>query len=822
MKIRAALAVGVALTAISTPAFAQETGPVDAEPVLEEDEIVVTAVARGQNRLESSVSVSSLDGESIADLNPRSAADLLRQLPGVRSEASGGDGNANIAVRGLPVSTGGARYVQLQEDGLPVLEFGDIVFGNADNFLRADRNVGRVEAVRGGSASTFASNAPGGVINFISRTGRDEGGAVAVSAGLDHQTYRVDFNYGGSVGDSEYFHAGGYYRRGEGVRDIGYEGFDGGQIKANYTKEFAGGGYIRVYGKLLKDKTATFLPNPVLVTGTGSDPTYTSLPNFDIGKDSVHSEYWTNPTTLNGLNRVETFDFRDGLEVESIATGVEFEFDLSDNLTLTNRARVANNSGGFLSPFPASAGSAQSVADGVGGPGSTLVFASGPDQGNIVTNPSALGGNGIVTSIVMFNTRLNSLQHAANDLRLTGDFDLGGSRATFTGGFYASHQEVDTDWLWTSHLQTTQGDGEAVLLDVRNAAGDLVTQGGTVGFGASFFGNCCRRNYDVEYNTYAPFAALSLELGAITLDGSIRYDFGTANGTIAGSDTGLANGLFPYDFDGSSTIDNAEAQTSFIPLVNAPVDYDFDYLSYSIGANYLLSDSFSVFGRYSKGGRHVADRALFTSNVSVIDGSLPAEEGIIATVKQAEGGLKYQNGPANFYATVFYAETAETNVEIAPLAVIEREFEALGVELEGSYRVGPFSLSGGVTWTDAEIVSDSNAAIIGNTPRRQADVTYQGTAQYEADLFTVGANVVGTTDSFTQDNNDLILPAYTQVNAFLAFRPIRDVEFSLNANNVFDTLGFTEAEEGSIPGNNIVRARSIAGRSIVGSVRVDF
>ena len=80
----------------------------------------------------------------------------IRQIPGIRSEASGGEGNANIAVRGIPVSTGGARYIQLQEDGLPILEFGDIIFGNADNFLRADRSVARVEAVRGGSAEDNA------------------------------------------------------------------------------------------------------------------------------------------------------------------------------------------------------------------------------------------------------------------------------------------------------------------------------------------------------------------------------------------------------------------------------------------------------------------------------------------------------------------------------------------------------------------------------------------------------------------------------------------------------------------------------------------
>jgi outer membrane receptor protein involved in Fe transport len=48
-------------------------------------------------------------------------------------------------------------------------------------FLRADLSLAAVEAIRGGSASTFASNSPGGIVNFISKTGDTEGGAVQVS-----------------------------------------------------------------------------------------------------------------------------------------------------------------------------------------------------------------------------------------------------------------------------------------------------------------------------------------------------------------------------------------------------------------------------------------------------------------------------------------------------------------------------------------------------------------------------------------------------------------------------------------------------------------
>lgn len=820
MKFRHALAFGVALSAFSTPAFAQDSATADSEET--ENEIIVTAVARGQNRLESSVSVSAIGADQITDLAAPSSADLIRQIPGIRSEASGGEGNANIAVRGIPVSTGGARYIQLQEDGLPILEFGDIIFGNADNFLRADRSVARVEAVRGGSASTFASNAPGAVINFLSKTGEQEGGAIQGSVGLDFESYRLDFDYGAPLADDLYFHVGGFYRTGEGPRDIGYNGYDGGQIKANITKEFDGG-YVRFHAKYLDDRTPTILPQPVNVGGTGGDPDYQAIAGFDPRTDSLYSPFLTPAVTLDGANNPASFDFRDGLSVESLAFGIESEIDVGSGWTLTNRFRFADNSGSFQSPFPAGAGAAQDIANGIGGAGSTLEFASGPNAGQ-AANPANIGGNGLLANVVVFNVRLNSLDNVTNDFRVNKEFDFGGGSANFTTGFYLSRQTVDTDWLWTSHVQTVEGDGQAVLVDVRDAGGNLVTQNGTVGFGASFFGNCCRRNYDVDYSTYAPFASLSVELDRLTLDASIRYDFGDASGTITGSDSGFGIGLGSFDFDNDGVISPAEAQTSVLPLGNArPVNYDFDYFSFSLGANYLLTDDLGLFARYSQGGRHTADRSLFSPAVSAVDGSLPGgDAGVIARVDQFEAGLKYQANGLALYATGFYAETSETNVDIAPVVLFDTTFEAFGIELEGSYRTGPFSLTAGATWTDADIKDALNAATIGNTPRRQADLVYQATAQYEVDQFTLGANIVGTTESFTQDNNDLVLPAFAQVNAFVAFRPIDRVEVGLNATNLFNATGFTEAEEGSIPANNIVRARSIAGRTVLASVRFDF
>jgi outer membrane receptor protein involved in Fe transport len=174
-----------------TAAPAESTADAAGTDSLSLDAIVVTASAVHVSKMDTSISVSDLDAAQLQELQPTSAADVLRDIPGIRSEASGGEGNANVAVRGLPIASGGAKYVQFQEDGLPVLEYGDIAFATPDTFMRVDFNVDRVEVVRGGSASTFASNAPGGVINFISKTGGDQLQAnVGISEGVDYHETR--------------------------------------------------------------------------------------------------------------------------------------------------------------------------------------------------------------------------------------------------------------------------------------------------------------------------------------------------------------------------------------------------------------------------------------------------------------------------------------------------------------------------------------------------------------------------------------------------------------------------------------------------------
>ncbi|MDY7522727.1 TonB-dependent receptor [Sphingomonas sp. 10B4] len=807
---------------IGTPAFAQQAAPVADAPApvqsdaeaSNKDDIIVTAVARGQNRLNSSVSVSSLNADAIANAAPRSAAELFRSLPGIRSESSGGEGNANIAVRGLPVASGGAKFLQLQEDGLPILEYGDIAFANTDIFLRTDFNVARVEAVRGGSASTFASNSPGGVINLISKTGEQEGGSIQGTVGLDYGEYRLDADYGGKLSDTLRFNVGGFYRVGEGPRRAGYDGNKGGQIRGNITKTFDRG-FFRLNVKYLDDRAIAYLPSPVRVSGTNSDPKYSSLPGLSANNDTIHSIYFTRAVTLDGANNREVDDIRDGMHPVVKAIGFETEFEVADGWKVSDKFRYSDISGRFISPFPATVDTAQNLANAIGGPGAIVSYANGPNAGQLYANPTTSNAIGVV----LFNTKLNSLNNITNDLRVNRRFNTGDGTIDFSAGFYKSRQTINVDWTWSSYLLDAKGDN-AALLNVRTAAGASRTDNGLVAYGASYFGNCCRRSYNVDYDTNAPFASIGYTGGGLNVDASIRYDSGSARGFVVGDGPTAS-----FDVDGNGTISYPETQTTVIPVNRPqPVNYNFHYASYSFGANYRLASDLSIFARYSRGGRANADRFLFNSNnVSPTSGLLQPGARPVDFVRQAEAGVKYSNGGLNLYGTAFWAKTAEQNFEATSQKFFDRTYRAYGLELEGNYRVGGFSLAANGTFTKAKIISDNvTPAVIGNRPRRQAEFVYKITPQYTTELFTLGASAIGTTSSYAQDTNQLKLPGFTQVNAFLSVRPIARVQVSINANNVFNTKGFTEAEEAAIPANGIVRARSINGRTISAAVKLDF
>ena len=758
------------------------------------DEVVVTGVVNPRTKLKSSVSITTLDVKQVEQSAPRSTAEIFRTIPGIRSESSGGEGNANISVRGVPISSGGSKYLQIQEDGLPVLLFGDIAFATADIFTRFDRNIAKIEAIRGGSASTLSSNSPGGIINLISKNGKTDGGSMSTSFGLDYNDFRTDLEYGSKIGEGLYFHAGGFYRAGEGVRSPGFVANNGGQVKFNITKEFENGS-VTIYTKFLNDRAAAYMPMPVEVSGTNSSPNWSSVSGYDATSGTLQSVYLNHNVGLGPDGQLRRASVADGMHPISKTIGASANFDLAEGWKVTDNLRFSSNSGGFIAPFPAEVSSAATIANSFGA-GSTLSYANDGTPFNTA--------NGLVARIHMFDTQLNNLDNFMNDLRITKKFDKVG----VTAGFFKSIQNISMSWLWNSYLQEVS-DNNPRLINVTDAGGNLLSENGLYAYGVPAWGNCCTRNYDTQYNVSAPYANISFDAtDKLSFEGGLRYDKGQVNGSFAGGSQTI------FDINNDGVISAPESSVSSINTANTTaVDYDYSYVSYSFGGNYLLDQHQSLFARYSKGASAKADRILF-SGLNYLDGD---KINSLDYLTQAEVGYKRKFSKGYLYATVFHSLTTEEGgYEATSNSIIENDYKSLGLELETSYNVNDdLNLRGGFTYTKAEITSGANE---GNDPRRQPKMMYNFIPSYKfsQNKNTVGLSFIGQTKAYAQDSNQLVMNGFVIVNGFVEFTITKGLSLNLAGNNLLNTLAITEAEEGSITENtkNIVRARPLPGRSL--------
>ncbi len=774
------------------------------EDVLALSDVVVTGVSNPKSKISSSVSISTMKASEIQETGARTTAEVFRSIPGIKAEASGGDGNTNITVRGIPISAGGSKYLQLQEDGLPALQFGDMAFATADQFVRADQTINRIEAIRGGSASTMATNSPAGIINFISKTGAVEGGNVSVSTGLGYGNFRSDFNYGAPIANGLSYNIGGFYRYGEGPRTAGYAANNGGQIKANMTKQF-NKGYARVYVKYLNDRTAPYFPMPVKVTGTNDNPTYEALPGFDPKYGALQSPYLLHDLGTGNNGEVRNTNVTDGMHPVTAAVGTELNFDLGNDWSVEDRARASMNSGSFVGAFPASVGTTSSML-------STIAGATGWNLNNAtvkdaVTGNTYSGENAMI--LHMFNVHLNNFSNYLNDFKLKKSFKKG----NVMFGLYKSIQNVDMSWNWNSYLTDVNGNGLHPL-NIVNANGQQMDKNGQFAYGTPVWGNLAR-NYNTQYDISAPYLTGSYNVTkALNIDASARWDIGKVTGSYTG---GAATAR---DMNGDGVIDSAERKVESIDYTTTkPVNYKFDYISYSVGANYMLNDTKALFGRYSSGGATVADRALFTPSLQN-DGNA---KGVISKVDQAELGFKSNYKKAGLFITAFYANINEAaGFEATTQSIIQNHYKSMGLEVEGAIKITDnWNLKGSATYTKAELTDGANK---GNAPRRQAPFIFTAQTSYTYKKLVVGLTAFGTTKSYTQDNNKLIMPGYVVLNPYVSYNFAKGLMLSINGNNITNTLGFTESEDAAIVNNttNIVRARSILGRTVSGTLSFNF
>lgn len=757
---------------------AQEQPAEDAES--RQQTVIVTGVAKATTVFDSSASVSALSEESIANLSPRSVNELFRALPGVKSEDTGGDANANIKVRGLPIASGGSRYLSLQENGFPTLLVGDVAFSTADSYLRVDSTIGSVQSIRGGSASTQAPNAAGGIVNLISKTPTERAGSIAVTSGIDYDALRLDAEFGNRLDNGLYYHIGGFVRSGEGVRETAESQEEGFQIKASIGKEFERGRAV-VHFKHLDDRVPTFLPMPAVVQNDGS---IGPLNGLELGSG----------TTSLGLADValRLGDARDrveeGFTAEMTSIGFEGSYDLTDILTLDAKGRWADISGNFYSPFPA-----------------------GLDS----TNPD--GSSNI--NFVLFNTAVPDVGNQFGDVSLTGDF----SRVTVKAGVFYADQASEQQWSFNDARAVLRG-GRFITNDPSstflNPANGSFINGQS--FGNPNFGNCCSVYWDFDIEQLAPYISANFDLDDLTIEASYRKTDNSVSGQFIGFGSAL---IGPFDVNGDGVIaTNEQGAQRFNPAALVRTDYDANFDSYSLGANYRVSDRLAVFANYSEGASLTApDRSTGNLVVTAGVGRSPDGDLFLNFVEQFELGLRFRFAAGDLSLVYFDAQVAEAaQFEASTQSVIQTQFDTSGFEIEGDFRQGNFGVSGNATLTDSEISGPAGNANLGNRPRRQAPYTLNLNPYYLGDGYDVGLNIFSTGDAPVQDSNLFDLPGYTTIGAYLNYNLKDNLILTLAGNNIFDEVGFTEGEEGNPAIGDFVRFRPINGRTVSATLRYEF
>ena len=301
------------------------------------DAVVVTGNETPRTKLETSNATTVLSAADLTQAAPRSTTEALRYVPGfTRVESSGGEVNENITMRGIL----GVEYVMFLEDGLPVFPTMHTFFMNADNLFRMDQNIERVEVVRGGGSALFGSNTPGAIVNYINKIGGPEVQGNLMAWGGTGDLARTDFNVNGPIGPDWRFNVGGFYRYDRGVRDPGFPGTAGGQLKANVTRNFANG-YFRTSLKVINDRNQFILDLPFLAPDSNNLRDVQRVPGFSA-YGSMNTNEGNNITVPTPDGQL-LLPLDHGLQTNAYWLTATAGFDLAQGWNIENGAQIMRN-----------------------------------------------------------------------------------------------------------------------------------------------------------------------------------------------------------------------------------------------------------------------------------------------------------------------------------------------------------------------------------------------------------------------------------------------------------------------------------------------
>lgn len=609
------------------------------------DEIIISGTFNPASRLESSTAITVISPEQIDRRVPRGTGDLLKAVPGVQVTSNYGESGADVTVRGLPtIANSSFRYVSVQEDGLPVFEPPGVLFAFPDAFARHDETIARVEMVRGGSASVFTSNTPGGIVNLISKTGGPElAGTMKSTAGF-HGLARQDFNIGGPLLDNWRFNFGGYYRYDEGVRNPGFPANRGGQAKLNITR-FYDEGYVRFFGKYVNERNVWFMGSP-FQNYKNPEP----IPGGpDLASGTTFSPERRVLTIPDAHNRgsLRQVNMDNGFHVDYKMIGAELSNNIGNGWNLTVRSRYISSDNEMnlmadvADPFPIAAFAQPAL------PAQVPRFVRFVNSGDTVSDPGAvsnLNGNGLMT--------VHGLAFSAQETQnfiTNAQISKQAGNHNINAGIYYSNYRIGWNLVQAGIFLEVANQPRMIQVMIPNPEDGslmgLTPADGFAGYNTNYWN---LRNYS---NVLAFYFGDNWQVSdRLNIDGGVRLDINLSEGSAE-------RPVNPGQVQNGEVL-GQELPPGYPEFVPTPEqsraghfgsgryrtwDYNYTTISGSLGINYLINDGLALYARASTGNRAptIQQYTFQSTDGSQITGD--TVKGEIETINQAEAGIKMQS-----------------------------------------------------------------------------------------------------------------------------------------------------------------------------------
>jgi outer membrane receptor protein involved in Fe transport len=804
-------------------------------PANEAQTIVVTGTARreGLRKLDASFSITTADEEQIKQSGPASTADILKVVPGVFVETSGGQSGANMRVRGFP-TPGDGPYSTFQLNGAPLYHLPTLSFFEHSQIFRLDDTIERLEVLRGGPSPVFGSGQPGITVNFIQKQGTAAPeGSLRLTGGTGNLR-RVDGVYSGPLADKWSVMIGGFFRSSNGLRDTEFPADRGGQISGALTRKLDDGS-LTLYARQMRDRNAFFTAIPVVGGADGSS--VSSYPGFNALRDYFYGNELRNITLESGRATGRTLpggapeieretvrrDLADGRGANVRTLGANLDTKVGDwvvNNKLSYTSGSVPTYALFSGANPQALGSyidAQVTAAN----GSAAVVAA---AGGVATTGSASFANG-GAPITDLNTRVivngmwvvdKKLESLTNETRLS--YELNKQNTLTLGLYLADYSSRDEWYLGQAQLMTVQRHARPINVQLDN--GVSVSKNGYVPPPFSF-------NLNGSYSGTTTALYLANEWKAtdqLRVDGGVRYEMQRVTGTIENVANGdldadpltLYNNNYSY-FDGTSR--------QLVPGGTSKLNRT----SFTAGANYNFTPTFSAFVRANKGYRMPDFDVLRGRGANEV--KPPVE-----SITQAEVGLKTVTPLYSAFLTLYQNRLTNSQTQQFTNAgnqVLRPNSKATGLEFEMSLRpLQGFEIAATGNLQDAKYNNFRTATddFSGNTIERAPKVQFRLTPSYRVATPIGSLRLYGTLshvgERFADQTNTLKLPKYQTVDAGAVLFLTNGLEFRVSGSNLTNKVGLTEGNF-RVPGaavgqDGVFLARPLFGRAFEVSVGAAF